>query len=51
MASQPLALITVALECKQVCKVAGEGLGGKPAALSLFCSKCFWTLRRTWVSE
>ena len=52
-ASQPLVLIlgSVALECKQVCKVAGEGLGRKPAAPHLFCSKCFWSLRRTGVSE
>lgn len=41
-ASQPLVLIpgSVALECKQVCKVAGEGLGREPAARHLFCSKC-----------
>lgn len=52
-ASQPLVLIpgSVALECKQVCKVAGEGLGREPAAPHLFCSKCFWPLRRTGVSE
>lgn len=52
-ASQPLVLIpgSVALECKQVCKVAGEGLGREPAAPHLFFSKCFWPLRRTGVSE
>lgn len=52
-ASQPLVHVTepVALECKQVCKVVGEGLGREPAAPRLFCSKCFWPLRRSWVSE
>lgn len=41
--SQPLVLYTesVALEWKQVCKVAEEGLGRKPANPRLFCSKCF----------
>lgn len=44
--SQPLVLYTesVALEWKQVCKVAEEGLGRKPAFFLFvlcFCNKCF----------
>lgn len=49
--SQPLGLYTesVALEWKQVCKVAEEGLGRKPAFFCLFCVfaiSIFWTLRK-----